>query len=505
MKVLTAGQMGAVDRATVALGIPDILLMENAGMRVVDFLAERFAPLSRHRIVVFCGKGKNGGDGMVVARQLFIRFHPAGLHVVVPGDAPENAAMLRACGLEYGRAVTPEMGSATLVIDALLGTGLRGPATGPMLSAIREINSAFPAANVVAVDIPSGLATDTGEAPGEFVRADATVTFTALKVCQAVAPACDWMGELRVAQIGTPAALCEDNPEFNISLVEPASFRNLLGPRAPAANKGSFGHVLVVAGSRGKTGAAAMAGIAALRIGAGLVTVASVESAIQAIGGHAPELMAEALAETVGGGIGEEALEQILDLAGRKNLIAIGPGLGTDPETVAVIGQLFADCEQTMVVDADALNAIANTDWRVATGRVRVLTPHPGEMARLTGKSVAEVQSDRIASARELATGRGAHVILKGQRTLLAFPDGRVWINPTGSPALAKGGTGDVLTGLVAGMLAQFPEQVEQAIASAVYLHGLSGELGAREFGDKSLLATDLLRVLPAAIRECTA
>ncbi len=505
MKVLTAEQMGAVDRATVALGIPDIVLMENAGMRVVEFLAQRFAPLSRQRIVVFCGKGKNGGDGMVVARQLFTQFRPASLQVIVSGDAPENAGMLRVCGLDFVREITAEMRSATLVIDALLGTGLRGPASGAMLSAIREINGAFPDAKVVAVDVPSGLASDIGEASGEFVRADATVTFTALKMCHAIAPACDWMGELRVAQIGTPASLCEDNPQFNISLVQPELFCELLAPRPRAANKGSFGHVLVVAGSRGKTGAAAMAGLAALRAGAGLVTVASAESAIPIISGHGPELMTEALAETFGGGIGEKALARIRDLAVKKAVIAIGPGMGTEPETTSLVRRLFAESEQPMVVDADALNAIAATEWIGADGRMRVLTPHPGEMARLTGRNVAQVQSARLACAREFAVARDTHVVLKGQRTLLAFPDGRVWINPTGSPAMAKGGTGDILTGLISGMLAQFPHKAEQAIACAVYLHGLCGELGAREFGDKSLLATDLLHLLPAAIRECIA
>jgi len=272
-------------------------------------------------------------------------------------------------------------------------------------------------------------------------------------------------------------------------------FGHLLEPRPRAGHKGSFGHVLAIAGSHGKTGAAAMCGMAALRSGAGLVTVASEESAIPVIAGHAAELMTEALPS----GRASAGVEKIAE---KKDVIAIGPGLGANPETVAMVRRAFAEFAQPMVVDADALNALAGTAWS-GGGKFRVLTPHPGEMGRLVGRTIAEISADRLGAARGLATARQVTVVLKGERTLIAFPDGRVWINPTGTPAMGTGGTGDILTGLIAGFLGQFPEDPSQAIAGAVYLHGLAGELGAAALTEKCLVATDLLRYLPAALEEC--
>src|SRR5437867_4731805 len=312
MKVLTAAQMREVDRLTVERGIPGLVLMENAGQRVVEFMAARLGPLSGHRIVVICGKGNNGGDGLVVARQLYTRFHPRALDVVLKadpaglrGEAAGNLRMLTACGCAFSREVTAEMRLATLVVDGLLGTGIQGGATGAMLEAIREINTGFPLARIVAIDLPSGMPSDSGFPVGESVRADYTVTFTALKVSQALPPNCDRMGELSVAPIGSPTELLEG---VWLSVVEREQFRKLLAPRARSGHKGDYGHVLVIGGARGKTGAAAMAGLAALRSGAGLVTVACSEPNLTAI---APELMTSSAP----------------DLR-RKDVIAIGPGLG---------------------------------------------------------------------------------------------------------------------------------------------------------------------------------
>jgi len=498
VKVLTSAQMRQVDRRTIEMGIPGLVLMENAGHRVVELLAEKFAPLVRQRIAILCGKGNNGGDGMVVARQLFTRFHPRALHVILlaapeelKGDAAQNYRMLEVCGCPVAREIPAEARLATVVVDALLGTGISGPATGAMLEAIREINRGFPLAQVVAVDIPSGMPSDTGQPLGEQARADYTVTLTAPKPGQVLPPNCDSLGELRVAAIGSPPELYDADDSIWLSLVEPAMFRHLLAPRPRAAHKGSFGHVLVIAGSRGKTGAAAMSGMAALRSGAGLVTVASAESAIPVIAGHAAELMTEPLED--------DRLEAIVE---NKDVIAIGPGLGTLPETVAMVRRVFAEFPQPMVVDADGLNALAGTEWS-GGGRLRVLTPHPGEMARLCGEKTAEISADRVAAARALATARQVRLVLKGERSLIAFPDGRVWINPTGTPAMGTGGTGDILTGLIAGFLGQFPQEPDLALAAAVYLHGLAGELGAAALTEKCLVATDLLRYLPAAMEDC--
>jgi ADP-dependent NAD(P)H-hydrate dehydratase / NAD(P)H-hydrate epimerase len=384
--------------------------------------------------------------------------------------------------------------NAMLAIDALLGTGITGPATGLMLEGIRKINGGFPLAKVVAVDIPSGMPSDSGNPAGEFARADYTVTFTAPKIAHVMPPNCDCVGELVVRLIGSAPELYQD---IRLSLLEPAMFRRLLAPRPRDGHKGTFGHVLVVAGSRGKTGAAAMTGMGALRAGAGLVTVASAKSAIAEIAAHAPELMTEPLPETPDGSISPDApLERIAE---GKTVIAMGPGLGGDAAIAQLVASAAANFEQPMVLDADALVGQASG----LSGRTRILTPHPGEMARLTGKTTAEIQADRLTAARDYATAHGVTVVLKGQRTLLAFPDGRVWINPTGTPAMGTGGTGDILTGLIAGFLAQFPRQPDQAVAAAVYLHGLAGQLGARALGEKCLIATDILRYLPAAMEEC--
>lgn len=492
MKALTAAQMRDVDRRTIERGIPEIILMENAAARVVEFLDARFAPLQSHRIVVMCGKGNNGGDALAIARQLYVRFRPRFLETILTiepaglrGAAAENFRMLAACGCPFRREPSEEARLATLVIDGLLGTGISGPASGPALEGIRRINTGFPLARVVAVDMPSGMPSNTGAAAGEFARADYTVTFTAPKISQVMPPNCDAMGELVVAPIGSPAGLLDD---VALSLVEARDFGPLLAPRARDANKGDFGHVLVIGGAHGKTGAAAMSALAALRSGAGLVTVACSDLNLTPI---APELMTAPL---TGASIGA--------LAEKMDVIAIGPGLGNDAELVALTRSLVASSDKPLVVDADGLNALAASDWS-SNGRLRVLTPHPGEMARLTGKSVAAIQADRLAAAGALAVQKQVCLVLKGQRSLIAFPDGRVWINPTGTPAMATGGSGDILTGLIAGLLGQFEDRADLAIAAAVYLHGLAGELYARERDEKTLIATDLLEYLPAAIHAC--
>ena len=500
MKVLTAAEMREVDGKTIEQGIPGIVLMENAAHRVVEFLVERFAPLAAERIVVLCGKGNNGGDGLAVARQLHTRLHPQELHVVLlaapedlKGDAAANYQMLAVCGCPVTQEIPPEARTATLVIDALLGTGITGPAGGRALEGIREINNGFSLARVVAVDIPSGMPSDTAEPTGEFARADYTVTFTAPKVAQVLPPNCDHVGKLIVSPIGSPPDLYE---HVWLSQVEPEMFRGLLAPRPAEGHKGTFGHVLVVAGSRGKTGAAAMAGLGALRAGAGLVTVASAASAIASIAAVAPELMTEPLRETPAGSVSRGV--DLESVAQGKTVVAMGPGLGQADDIEALVLRLATTLEQPMVLDADALGANVAGD-----SRTRVLTPHPGEMARLTGKTTAEVQKDRVGIARAFAIERQVTLVLKGHHTVIAFPDGRVWINPTGSPAMGTGGSGDVLTGLISGFLAQFPKVPDVAVAAAVYLHGLAGEIGARALGEKCLIATDLLRFLPEAMEEC--
>jgi hydroxyethylthiazole kinase-like uncharacterized protein yjeF len=447
VKVVTAEQMREADRLTIERGTPAPVLMERAGERVVETLKREFSPLKKQRVVIFCGKGNNGGDGLVVARLLEGRVKS--LQVVRATDPKET---------EIDR-------KASIVVDALLGTGFQGPVRGRFKELIRAINEDFPKAKIVAVDIPSAME----------VRADYTVTFAAPKVEMLLGENASNVGELIVGDIGIP----DDALKSDLSLSEPADFKKLLAPRKFDAHKGNFGHVLVVGGARGKGGAAAMSGLAALKAGAGLVTVACAQDSRLA-----PELMWQPLGA--------------VDLA-KMTVVAIGPGLGVNREFVE---RLLGEAQVPVVLDADGLNSIAGAGFR-GRGIQTILTPHPGEMARLLGLEAGSKITDRLASARWFATDHNCCVVLKGYRTLIAFPDGQVWINPTGSPSMAKAGSGDVLTGLIAGFVAQFPDDIATAVRAAVWLHGRAGEIGAEELTDKCVIATELLHYLPRAIRDC--
>ncbi len=441
-QVLTVDEMREADRRTIAQGTPQEVLMERAGTRVVEVLEREFAPLDWQRVVIFCGKGNNGGDGLVISRQLADRV--AALQVVIPEDPTTTFDQ-----------------EATIVVDALLGTGFRGEVQGRYAEFIRAMNHDFPKAKIVAVDVPSAMQ----------VRADITVTFAAPKVEMITGAGAENVGRMIVADIGIPGEFLRSD----LYLSEAGDFAGLLKPRARDSNKGIYGHVLVIGGAPGKSGAAAMAGLAALRAGAGLVSVACADASKLV-----PELMTESLEHF--------SLE-------KKTVVAVGPGLGAAPD---LLRNLMSEVKVPLVIDADGLNSIAGTDFR-GRGVETILTPHPGEMARLVGGKF----TDRLATARTFARERNVCLVLKGQGTLIAIPDGRVWINPTGSPSMAKGGTGDILTGMIAGVVAQHPDDIVTAVRAAVWLHGRAGELGAEEWTDKCLLATELLNYLPRAMKEC--
>ena len=447
MNVLTVEQMREADRRTIAAGTPGEVLMERAGTGLVEVLEREFAPLASQRVVIFCGKGNNGGDGLVVARLLEGRV--ARLQVV-RADA-EIAP--------YGRGSVNS--DATIVVDALLGTGFRGDVEGRYAEMIRSMNEDFPQAKIVAVDIPSAMR----------VRADITVTFAAPKVDMLIGDGAENVGRMIVADIGIPREFLQSD----LHLSEAHDFARLLKPRKRDSNKGMYGHVLLIGGAAGKSGAAAMAGLAALRAGAGLVSVACADASKLV-----PELMTESM--------------EYFSLE-KKTVLAVGPGLGPAKE---LLENLMRGVKVPMIIDADGLNSIAGTDFR-GRGVETILTPHPGEMARLLGGKF----TDRLTTARTFAHDRNVCLVLKGQGTLIALPDGQVWVNPTGSPSMAKGGTGDVLTGMISGMVAQNPDDIATAVRAAVWLHGRAGELGAEEWTDKCMLATDLLNYLPRAIREC--
>ncbi|MGH7191531.1 MAG: NAD(P)H-hydrate dehydratase, partial [Acetobacteraceae bacterium] len=388
----------------------------------------------------------------------------ANYHRLCETGAPEAAR-----DTETWEALKPSLAGTTLIIDALLGTGLRRPLEGFLLNVVRDLNG-FSGARRVAVDLPSGLAADTGEVAGECIRADACVTFTAPKYAHVFPPACEMMGEWRVEAIGTPPEKLEDDPELFLRLTGREDLRWLATPRKLDSHKGLYGHVLFVAGSAGKTGAAALAAKGALRAGAGLVTVATAARALPVIASLGMEFMTEPLPETPQGTVALRALTDglIERLSEGKTVLAVGPGLGGEPETAEFVRRLVAASPLPLVLDADGLNAFAGRSEELSgAGRVRVLTPHPGEMARLTGLKVAEVQQRRIELTRDFATWRQVHLVLKGARTLTGSPDGQVMVNPTGNPGMATGGSGDCLTGLIAGFLAQYRSRTVADVVAA--------------------------------------
>ena len=518
MKILTAAQMREVDRlSTQRFGIPSLQLMENAGARVVEYLAANFPALDRRRIVVVCGKGNNGGDGFVVARLLGERgARPVAILCGDPaamrGDAAVNheryvksgGALFVALDAKEWVAARNQLDHAGIIVDAIFGTGFRGPVEGWLADAIASINAQRGRAAIVAVDIPSGVSADTGEVSGPAIEADATVTFTAPKMGQVLAPASGKVGRLIVAAIGSPRELIEECSDSRVRWLETGEFASLRFRRRADSNKGNFGHALIVAGSLGKTGAAVMAGWAALRAGAGLVTVATPDVCVPVVAAHVPEMMTEPLAASEAGTISLRSLEYnyFSNLLRGKSVLAIGPGLTTHAETQQFVRAVVKDSAVPLVVDADALNAYAGRGAELAEYSAAniAITPHPGEMARLVNSPVADVQRDRLNVAQKAAADWKTTVVLKGYQTVIAAPDGRAWINSTGNPGMAKAGSGDVLTGMLAGILAQHGHtDWNLATCLGVYLHGLAGDIAAEKFGETSLMATDLIHAIPRA------
>lgn len=524
MKILTARQARQIDEITCReLGIPNLLLMENAAARLVEYLEQFGDDLRGRQVLILTGKGNNGGDGLAAARQLLMRgalphvcllADPATLR----GDALHNYRMAVASGVPMFEAFSdsapaswpPEWKGYGLLLDAMLGTGTRGAAEGLFARAIQWVNQEF-AGHVVAVDLPSGLEADSCQIPGPVVSADATVTFTAPKLCHLLHPAAECVGRLIVSPIGTPAEYLE-REEYTIELFDRALLSPVLGLRPESSHKGQFGRILVLAGGRGKAGAAAMAGLGALKSGAGLVTVATPRGCQELVAAFAPELMTEGLGETSSGMFSAAAAEEALALGSSADVLAVGPGMGQERETSEFLRVVLEQTRLPVVLDADALNLLAamRLESLKMEPRVMVLTPHPGEMARLMTKSTGEIQADRLGAAREHAIKNGVYVVLKGSRTVIASPAGRLMINVTGNPGMATGGSGDVLTGMVASLLAQqqlrsaralSDRETARAVATAVCWHGLAGDCAAATTGQLSLVATDILKLLPDALK----
>lgn len=494
-RLVTAAEMRAIERASAEQGVSTVALMEKAGTALATE-ALRLAAVGG-RFVVLCGRGNNGGDGVVAARVL----RAAGREVLcelLPGDDAKLPVEARNALATAGftPAPVPPAFSARrgdVIIDALLGTGVSRAPEGAYAEAMHRI-AAWRAdgAKVLAADLPSGLNADTGMPFEPCVAANATVTFGYSKVGLCVEPGASRAGQVTVAEIGLPPA-ADLEPRGTARAYRPSErdVLALLPPRTTDSHKGTYGHVLVLAGSAGKTGAAALAARGALRGGAGLVTVAATSEVLPAIQAFAPEMMGAAVGGDDPLGVGD--LHALLAAAQGKDALVVGPGIARGPQTGALLGELFRQVSTPCVVDADGLNALAE-DLRVLEGAEAplVLTPHPGEMARLLGVGTKEVQRDRVGAARKLAAERRCVVVLKGAGTVIAAPDGTVYVNPTGNPGMATGGSGDVLAGLCGALLAQGLSPVDAAIV-AVYAHGLAGDLMARRRGQLGLIASDLV------------
>jgi ADP-dependent NAD(P)H-hydrate dehydratase / NAD(P)H-hydrate epimerase len=504
MKIVSADEMRSIDRATSErFGVPSLTLMENAGTAVAEHAFTQYG--FAQSIVVLCGKGNNGGDGLVAARHL--QEKGKSVRVILLADAADlrgdAAAMYGKLPIHANRVRTSEelksaIGSADLYIDAILGTGFKPPVKGLYAEAIELLNQTE--APVIAVDIPSGADADAmTPQQGLVARANSIVTFTAPRPAHVFSSLTD--GPTWVAPIGSPDEAIVSSLQLNV--ITTKDIAPLLAARRADSNKGLYGHVLVVGGSVGKAGAAAMAGMSALRAGAGLATVATAKSVLPTVAGFYPELMTEALPETAAGTIATEAGLRIEELLKTMTVLAIGPGISRDPHTTTLVRSLVGNQKLPMVVDADGLNAFqGHTKEMNGSGRTLLITPHPGEMARLAECSTADVQKDRLGVARQFAREHGVIVVLKGYRTLVVQPDGEAWVNMTGNPGMSTGGTGDILTGMVAGILAQHPEDAMLAVCAAVHLHGLAGDVMRGILGEQSLVATDLLRGLPDAFEE---
>ena len=507
MKLATAAEMRELDRRTIEeYGIPGIVLMENAGRAVVSAIAHEWGPVEGKRYVIFCGKGNNGGDGLVIAR----RLHNMGAKVSVrlfsgdmKGDAGINLNAARNMGIEIApvsRDLSEEntlAAHADVVIDAIFGTGLSSEVGEPHAGVMKMINST--ARKVVAVDVPSGINSDDGKVMGVAVHADMTVTFGLPKRGLYLYPGAQAAGTIKTAEIGIPRAAI-GNSAIGANLLTAAHVRGLLPKREPDSHKGTYGHLLIIAGSVGKTGAAVLAARAALRSGAGLVTLAVPESLNDIFEEKLTEEMTVPLPETDERSLSYAALDGILELLEGKTAVAIGPGISRNAHTGRLVRELLPKLNIPAVLDADALNILSEDETPLDSMTVPViLTPHPGEAGRLLGVPAVEVQMERPSSAAALAKAHNCTVVLKGARTLVASPDGSFYVNPTGNPGMATAGTGDVLTGVISSFLAQGLKAHDAALIG-VYAHGYAGDRAMDVKGYAGLIAGDIIEALPSAI-----
>lgn len=508
MHLVTAEEMQAMDRRTIdSYGIPGQVLMENAGRGATRMLMQLYPDIRGKRVAVLAGRGNNGGDGFVMARYLSAYGARTTVYLLgrsegVKGDAAANLKLLQPIDVDVVELPSQEafdrhrvdLRHCDLLIDAILGTGLKQDVRGYFRSVIEFVNAA--GRPVFSVDIPSGLDSETGQPHGICIRADATATFAFAKTGQLIHPGMEMTGRLGIVDIGIPKHIVEEIGPRQ-ALLTPEVVRGGLFPRKPDAHKGTFGHLLVVAGGRGKTGAAVMTATAAMKAGAGLVTLGVPASIEPIVASRVLELMTEPLADDGAGLFTETVADDILDLAADKACIALGPGIGTADTTKKMVHRLLLESEVPVVVDADGLNNLAgHLEIFKKVAAPVVVTPHPGEMSRLCGWTVKAVQQDRVKCARDFAAAHGITVVLKGAATVVARPNGMVHINSTGNPGMASGGMGDVLTGVIAGLICQ-GHAPEFASLAGVFLHGAGADHVAETNGSCGFLASQVMNSLP--------
>jgi NAD(P)H-hydrate epimerase len=527
LKVTTAKEMQHIDHTTIEkYGLAGTVLMERAGLGVVEAINEiYFSPEDgpvRRTIVVLCGGGNNGGDGFVIAREL----HNEGKHVEVylfvkpaalKGDAKINYDAARKSGVSIYAAnrfisnYSSRVRRHCLIVDALLGTGLSKGVREPVAGIIKQVNEM--SCPVISVDIPSGISSDTGQILGCAIMARHTVTFGLPKRGHFLYPGAEFTGRLHIKNIGFPVHLVESD-KIKVNLVQKKDVPDFLPPRPKSSHKGTYGHVLIVAGSKGKTGAALMAAKACLKTGAGLVTIGVPETLVNAFQSRVTEEMILPLQDKGDGTLSSQAAGQVLDFTKeRANVLAVGPGLSNDDEIEKLVCTLITESQIPVVVDADGINAIVNKVHILKKSRAPVIiTPHPGEMSRLLSKSRdfreldtggirSVIEQNRIETAVAFSGKTGTYLVLKGVPTVTAVPDGRVYINSTGNPGMATAGAGDVLTGMISSFLAQ---RLSPEIASVlgVYMHGAAGDVAACRSGERVLTASDIIKLTPQAFKS---
>ncbi len=505
MIFMTRAQMREYDRLAIEeYGVPGAVLMENAGRGATDIVEQYLCPSGVAAIV--CGGGNNGGDGFVIARHLTNRGYFVKVYLIadrkkLTGDAGLNINIFLKMNGEVIDCQEPgglaqhvdELEAVDVIVDAMLGTGLTKEVRGPIREAIQILNFAPPPK--VAIDIPSGISADTGHVLGIAVQATATATFGFLKRGLLLFPGAEHAGSIHVVDIGAPA-LAADQAGHDGKLLQEEDIKALISPRKADAHKGTFGHLLIMAGSLGKTGAAVLCAEAAMRSGAGLVTISTTLEAQQLLETKTCEVMVEHLLESSDSPMTEATIKALRELIKAKRAIALGPGCSTHPATAELLLRVMAEAEQPLVVDADAINILAqNPDAAQDINVPMVLTPHPGEMARLANTDVRTVQADRVSIARAQAERFQAVVVLKGAHTIIAAPDGSLFINPTGNPGMASGGVGDALTGLIGSFISQGHDSLEAACVG-VYLHGLAADHAAKTRGERGLVTSDLIEAL---------